>query len=769
MHLWSLSRAPDIRRSVVESRYRATPEREHCAWCVDARPVDIGRGNIDSRSGSVIARRTSISCLLVLVACTDPQTSPTSAPAPESSDSLSEHEEPASTPDRHAAGRDGGMDDRIGGMDDRVGGRSESRVEREPRCDADDALPVFRDGAVVDTVCPQETAGDGLTIIDLSDDWAPLVFSEGPVVSGEEESGHQPYLPIFRALANDQLGTGPTWSQAREDQYFELYGIPPTLSVLHRRLAGDERHACHDAIAPDAIAGLEQTVKEEPASRGRARKRQASALLRQLDHQRKRRGLASLDELAAERRYYARAVKRARILQNTVDAITAAQKHLVCDGLLQLRPGDEGIYNWRTAAAMGAFQRRHMLMADDDLGEHTRAALVADSREHDFRAALRLLRERVVAATGLIEDGSAREEWGTVMGLHLDSPAYRTATGHPVLSGGAPDLISQATDRAARALGWTSLDAVRSFLDAQVGGNPSDKENGLTLRVAVELPPLPSYHTDHMELRVVIDRGDVDYDFPNWGTRGCQAFRVQRLPTLTVYAVTGHNRDGSGTGDSDEGDRREVALVRWHTTIGGWNRERLASGWLAMRYKNSDVGPRVWRDIIAAPTWHPPKSTPDDDLTRRSNGRRQVKYDTLGPSYRSAYGLVMMIHHQVADKKSGTVYWDQGIRTHGSANYLSIRRGCSHGCHRLFNHQVLRLASFLLRHRPFVRHGVMKAWYSRTLRVGSRTETVRLRTRGYRYELTPPVPVEVTRGRIVGRLRKPIQGARPLSRPRSSE
>lgn len=718
---------------------------------------------------SVIARRTSISCLLTvaITACTDPQTAPVSVPSsPETPVSERDVTPMSQTPDVSDASVPAKP----------AAGMAERGVEEARRCDPDESLSVFRDGSVVDTVCPEDAVGRGLTLIDLSDEWAPLVFSEGPAAGsarpaenaeeregpgeGTEESagkvvGNQPYLPIFRALASERLGTGATWSQAREDRYFELYGVPPTLSVLRRRLADDERHACHDAIDSRAIAALERTVKEEPASAGRARKRQAAALLRQLDHQRKRRGLETLDQLAEHSRYYARTVTRARAVQNTVDAIAAAQKHLVCDGLLTLRPGDVGIYGWRTAAAMGALQRRHMFMADDSLGEHTRAALLEDSRTHDLRAALRVLRERVVAATGLIEDGSAREEWGTVVGLQLDSAAYRTTTGHPTLSHGARDLISSATDRAARALGWTSLDGVRNFLARRDGDNGNLRAS----RVAVELPPLPAYHSPDMELRVVIDRGDVNHDFPNWMTRGCQAFRVERLPTLTVYAAT----------KEEEGGEREVALVRWHTTIGGWNRERLPSGWLAMRYKNSDVGKRVWRDIIAAPTWHPPKSTPDDDLTRRIGGRWQIKYDTLGPSYRSAYGLVMMIHHQVVERASGTSYWDRGIRTHGSANYLSIRRGCSHGCHRLFNHQVLRLASFLLRHRSFVRHGNMKAWYDRTIRVGGRVETVRLRSRGYRYELTPPVAVEVTRGRIVGRLREPIEGARPLPRPESSE
>src|SRR5690606_30322415 len=113
------------------------------------------------------------------------------------------------------------------------------------------------------------------------------------------------------------------------------------------------------------------------------------------------------------------------------------------------------------------------------------------------------------------------------------------------------------------------------------------------LRVALALPALPDYHGEHMELRVTIDRGDVWYDpAPRWRP-------VVRRPALTVYVVA---RD------------REIPLVRWPTTIGGWQKERLPGGAVVNRYKDSEVGPRKWRDLYAAPAWFPPPSTPDRDL-----------------------------------------------------------------------------------------------------------------------------------------------------------
>ena len=105
--------------------------------------------------------------------------------------------------------------------------------------------------------------------------------------------------------------------------------------------------------------------------------------------------------------------------------------------------------------------------------------LLADSRELDFRALLRALRERVVDATGLLEDGSALGVAGEVQGRTLDSaefrpvplpaskspappaePAAAAAASAPAKITGAPDSISAATQAASQALGWTSPDAV---------------------------------------------------------------------------------------------------------------------------------------------------------------------------------------------------------------------------------------------------------------------------------------------------------------------
>jgi hypothetical protein len=194
----------------------------------------------------------------------------------------------------------------------------------------------------------------------------------------------------------------------------------------------------------------------------------------------------------------------------------------------------------------------------------------------------------------------------------------------------------------------------------------------------------------------------------------------------------------------------EVPLVRWGTTIGGWKDEK-EDGSESLAYKESPVGRHYWRDLVAAPAWFPPPTTPDRELVRRRpDGKWAADDDAVGPGYRSAYGLVALFHHRALTTGEGAqAYADIEIRTHGSANYRSILRGYSHGCHRLFNHLALRLGSFVLAHAEHERRGPIEERYGRILRWKGKTLMLRADSRGYRYELTPPIPVDVLPGRPV--------------------
>ena len=210
-----------------------------------------------------------------------------------------------------------------------------------------------------------------------------------------------------------------------------------------------------------------------------------------------------------------------------------------------------------------------------------------------------------------------------------------------------------------------------------------------------------------------------------------------RMPHLTLFT---HWND------------QTIPLVRWQTTIGGWQPE-MRHDQEYYKYKISDVGPRVWKNIVAGPVWVPPPNTPSRDLVKirpvKSQTQPIVAHQAFGPGYASAYGLVAAFHVT----KSGH---DNQVRTHGSVNYMSILSSFSHGCHRLFNYRAVRLFSFVLRHRSFTRVGQSKIGYSNRFEHKGEEFHANLNTRGYYYELKPPVPVNVLEGNIRGEAQEPI-------------
>ena len=160
-----------------------------------------------------------------------------------------------------------------------------------------------------------------------------------------------------------------------------------------------------------------------------------------------------------------------------------------------------------------------------------------------------------------------------------------------------------------------------------------------------------------------------------------------------------------------------------------------ADGQEYYRYKGSDVGPRVWRHIVTAPVWIPPATSPlaidgegeagggnvrARDQLRRDRARIHVRLRNGGGDPRGD-----------AQGPDGARFVDNGIRTHGSFDYPSLRGRFSHGCHRLYNQLAMRLFSFVLR-APAVRvTGPVAAGYRRAFYSKGEVFEMRLPNRGY--------------------------------------
>lgn len=537
-----------------------------------------------------------------------------------------------------------------------------------------------------------------MTVLDLGDGWTPFPFS-----GAAGDAAPPSYRDTLLALAEQRWGDD---TLAASDRFLELYGITPSPRIVLAAMSDEARHRCHDAVDDIALRAVRVPLRREDRVQAQERRAVQAAREKRLKAVMTGAGVSDPAALLELRPGYTKLVSGTLHGREQQAAIDAIHGHLACEGLLT---AGHGVFDTTTRRALAIYQRRNWIVGTGMFDMDTRDAMASGSRELDYRLALRLLRQRVADAAGLIEDGSARGEWGTVLGRQLDPPELRYSGGYPPLDEGAPDSISPATEAAARALGWLDFAATRASLRTLAHEDSA--------MIAVQLPRPPAYHHQPMQLRATIDRRSAD-----------------DRAVLTLYA-----RDGA----------RDVALVRWPTTVGGRKREKLASGAVVKKEKPSDVGPRVWRDMVVAPVWYAPDSTPDTELVGVRDGRRAVKEDLIGPGYRSAYGLVMLIHHQPVVGRTRTYWLDHGIRTHGSVSYRSILAGDSHGCHRLYNHHALRLATFLLRHVDHVAHGPIEEPYGRRVRSRGHTWYVHRDERGYRYELTPPVPIDVLRGVLI--------------------
>jgi hypothetical protein len=565
----------------------------------------------------------------------------------------------------------------------------------------------YLDGELVGWLCEEEALDRGLTIIDLGNLWTPASLRSLDGDSGPD------YRETYLALAS--APNAATDLRARE---LSLYGVFPSVSAVVARLRDTHRHECHLAVDDGPMAKLTGRLVEERKREGRKRIRSHTRLRANLKAQARRRDLESIADLAQSSPYYRRQLLRLEKKEARTKVIRAVQEHLRCDGDLSEIAVD-GVLSWHTTHALRVYQRRYFLAPTAWIDLKTITNMENDSRSNDWRSLLRVLRERVAHATALIEDGSAINKSALVVEQLLDPTELVWPRGYSPEEGGAPDLIGRATDHAARQLGWTGPEKTLEF-----AARHSDPARGkLDLRVAVMLPPIPSYHGAHMELRVVIEPGARNrLKTSAWSSSA-------RRPVLLLYV-------------NDKG--RDLLLARWPTTVGGWQDEQLASGALVQRFKGSEHGSFVWKSLYLAPRWLPPERTPDKDVLRRSDrGDWRLDKEILGPSFRSAFGLAMLVNHRPYLRRGEILYADQGIRVHGTGNILSLARGTSHGCHRLLGYQVMRLTSFLLAHRSHQRAGPERVRYKRVFRTGGQRFPVAIDQRGYRFDLTPPVPVEV--------------------------
>ncbi len=591
----------------------------------------------------------------------------------------------------------------------------------------------------------------GYTIVDLSNSWTPYIFSEK--TPGADDATDNKYRDMYLGLANDRIDSDGDPLPDHQHNFLELYGIPPSLAVIKSEWDGLDESVkpCLEEAGFDGSVFTRFDGKIVYRKAGRTKRNKSARYFRGKVKAAMRKAKLDFDsaddhETARTHPKVASLYKRWREVQDEVDVIDHAQRRFRCERLFSNADGrgkfDPGVYDSPTTHALASFERKHDVMGWGHFKRDNLDMLSLSPDEATHQRVLRALTERVVTSAGIIEDGSAGQ-WkrGKFTWKDEDGNEHQLR-----------DLVTEYSAAAVEALGMQTPESTKAALARLSDLGEGGFEN---LLVAIKLPAKPAYYAPDMQFSTVIDRGDVWYEFPytDEGTKKSQP--RSRFPHLTLYV---HYAD------------QKIPLVHWRTTIGAWRNE-FKDGEVMLKYKNSDVGPRVWKDIVAAPVWIPPATTPPAELVKGKwkNGkfRRGVNYDEIGPGYRSAYGLVAAYHIKQSKDAEGNVVseFDNSIRTHGSVDYMSILRRYSHGCHRLYNMDAVRMFSFVLQHREYQRVGQIPVGVGRHLDVEGRSFHMKISTRGYRYELVEPIPVQVNRGRIRGSRSSPIADyvLKPLS------
>ncbi len=597
-------------------------------------------------------------------------------------------------------------------------------------------VPLWEKGKIAREIDAATARDEGYVVLDLGDDWTPYIFTERGNQS--EEVVENDYRTTYLALAQGKYPKNHHGERARRDKYLELYGIAPTLNVLRQRLKDTQERACLKELNNQPLEQFDGFIVYRGNDQAKRLASRTIVLGRTLEELTKKHRVASIDQLTPDmlsKKEEARLREYKKIAPNS-DIVRVVQARLKCEGYLEGKGKYiKGGLDWATHEALAEFERRNRIYAWGYIGQQTLKALRKPAMQLDHEAVIRVLNERAIHAAGIIEDGSTS---------HLGKGKKRTFKGADGKNKEIPNLEAQLKQNLIDAFGLQNPESTLKWL-SKLGSLEGSH------LVALKMPALPEYYDGDMNLSVVINRGDVWYEFPYDSEGKARNQPVQRRPKVTIYT---------------EYLGQKIPIARYGTTIGGW-RSEVVDGRVMWKYKNSPTGPRVWHQVVAAPVWLPPESTPHRELLSRVPGgkgkeRFRVNYHETGPSYASAYGLVAAYHMKFTKRGDDIRYGgDEGIRTHGSVDYMSIMRRHSHGCHRLHNHIAVRLMSFVLAHRPHTRQGQQQVALQRQLIHEDYSYTMAIKHGGYVFDLERPIEVNVVSGRIRGRRKVPIAHAIP--------
>jgi hypothetical protein len=262
-----------------------------------------------------------------------------------------------------------------------------------------------------------EAEARGYAIIDLGNSWVPYIFSDK--TAGIDDTLENLYAKTYVGLANDRIDHWGDELAAHDHNYLELYGIPPTLEVVW-----DEWQSLSTDIEPclqkagydpsvfefgDVIAYKKSGATKRSKSAGYYKSKLAKAAKK-----------AKIDISTPEGRQAAAThpktkvlYKRWREFQDPIDVIDHAQRRFRCERMFTSAEGTgtftPGAFDSATTHALAAFERKHDIMGWGHFKADNLAMLAKTPVEAVHERLLRVVTERVVLSTGIVEDGSAKK------------------------------------------------------------------------------------------------------------------------------------------------------------------------------------------------------------------------------------------------------------------------------------------------------------------------------------------------------------------------
>ena len=208
----------------------------------------------------------------------------------------------------------------------------------------------WKDGGAQGQVDAAKAGEEGRLLLDLGEEWTPYILTEA---SSEEEQGQtSEYRSTYLALARGEFPKDRHGYRAEKDQYLELYGILPTLTLLRKRFTEVRALECASELDLVPLQEFEGFLAYEKGRRPARRLARYGLLKPQMAALVTRAQVESLDQVTRAHAFDDEEwekVEEYKTLAPEIEAIVAAQARLECEGFFDGRGAHTpGLFDWRT-------------------------------------------------------------------------------------------------------------------------------------------------------------------------------------------------------------------------------------------------------------------------------------------------------------------------------------------------------------------------------------------------------------------------------------